>query len=126
MRVRLLPLSALLVALAACGGSSDSNTGTNPGGGGGGGGITPVVTNSVSLANLSFNPSAILVSGGSTVTFTNNDGGITHNVTFDAAAITSIGNFSSGSRTAVMPTTAGTYGYHCTLHAGMTGTVKVQ
>lgn len=126
MRVRLLPLSALLVALAACGGGSSNNTGTNPGGGGGGGGTTPVVTNSVSLANLAFNPSAILVSGGSTVTFTNNDVGTVHNVTFDATSITSIGDFSSGSRTTVMPTATGTYAYHCTRHAGMAGTVQVQ
>ena len=122
MRLRLLSLSALIVTLAACGG--DSATGTT--GGTTGGGTTPVATNSVSLAGLAFSPAAIVVAPGTTVTFTNNDGGITHNVTFSSSAIASIGDFSSGSQTAVMPTATGTYNYHCTLHAGMTGSVQVQ
>ena len=39
------------------------------------------------LTNLSFSPGAIIVSPSSTVTFTNNDGGTTHNVTFDAGVV---------------------------------------
>lgn len=104
-----------LLFAAACGSSYGGSTG--PGG--------PVQTTSVEMRGTAFNPSLIQVSPGATVTFTNNDG-FNHNVTFSSAAITSIGNFSTGSRTAVMPTAPGTYDYRCTIHAGMTGSVTVQ
>jgi plastocyanin len=119
--------STLLLASIGCGGSGSDTTGTgNPGGGGGGGGGTnPVATTSVSLTGSQFVPPAITVAPSATVTFTNNDG-IDHNVTFANNSITSIGNFSSGARTAVMPAAAATYSYNCTLHAGMNGTVRVQ
>jgi plastocyanin len=77
------------------------------------------------MQSTAFNPPNIVVSPGATVTWTNNDG-INHNVTFAGAGIAASGNFASGSRSIVMPTAAGTYGYTCTLHGGMNGTVKVQ
>jgi plastocyanin len=50
-----------------------------------------------------------------------------HNVTFDGLAPTggNIPNTSSGSVQRTFPS-AGTYSYHCTLHAGMSGSVVVQ
>ena len=108
---------SLLVATlicAGCGASSSTAAGTNP-----------VATTSVSLQNTAFNPSAIVVSTGATVTFTNLDG-FAHNVTFDNAAIGTTGNFSTGSLTRTMPVAAGTYTFHCTIHTVMTGSVKVQ
>lgn len=113
------PLLLALTALAACGGGSGSTPTTptpTP---------TPTPTSSVSLQNTAFDPSAIVVSPSTVVTFTNNDG-FAHNVTFDNQAIVSIADFATGSRTTTMPATAGTYSYHCTIHAGMHGTVKVQ
>jgi plastocyanin len=77
------------------------------------------------MSGLQFRPSAILVAKGATVTWTNQDN-IAHNVTFSDASVTSIGDFSSGSKTSVMPSAAGTYSYRCTIHPGMDGTVTVQ
>lgn len=111
MRLRLFP--ALFLLAAACGG--DTATATS----------TPVVTTSVSMKNTSFTPAAIQVSPGAIVTFTNLDG-VDHNVTFSSGGVTGSGNFSSGVKSLTMPTAPGTYGYQCTLHAGMSGTVKVQ
>ncbi len=120
-------LSALLVFAVGCGATSDSggtpagpNTNPNP--------STPtfVPTTSVALQGSAFAPPAILVAPGATVTFTNQDG-FNHNVTFDGnGGPTPISNWSTGTRTATMPTAAATYTYRCTLHAGMTGSVKVQ
>jgi plastocyanin len=121
MRIRLLSFS-LAVSIAACGG------------GGGGGGttptdqnppVTPVATTSVSMKNTAFSPADIVVPAGATVTWTNDDN-TNHNATFSSAAIASTESFATGSRSVVMPTTAGTYAYTCTIHGGMNGTVKVQ
>lgn len=128
LRRRAVPLLAgALVALSACGGG-----GYGGGSSTGGGGVvdpttlTPVVTTSVSLSGLQFTPGSIQVAPGATITFTNNDGGITHNVTFASSAVTNIGDFSSGSKTTVAPSTAGSYTYQCTHHSGMNGVIKVQ
>lgn len=116
--------AACVLALAACGGGgSGSATG--------GGGIVdppatgPVLTTAVTLSGSAFTPRAIRVSPGATLTFTNNDG-FDHNVEFLSGSVTPIGNFSSGSRTAIAPSAVGTYDYHCTIHAGMNGSVNVQ
>jgi plastocyanin len=119
------------ILLAACGGSSGSTSGSSatptspstpstpstP--------SAPTATTSVSMVGSAFSPPDIQVSPGATVTFTNQDN-IQHNVTFSSSSVPSTGNFSSGAKTVVMPTAAGTYDYHCSLHAGMQGTVKVQ
>ncbi len=77
------------------------------------------------MVGSTFSPADIQVSPGATVTFTNQDN-FNHNATFTATNITSTGNFSSGAKSVVMPATAGTYAYRCTIHSGMQGTVKVQ
>lgn len=122
MRTRLMTL-ALTLFLAACGGGSDSTAPVTSGGGGGGGG--PIATTSVEMKNIAFSPAAIKVASGATVTWTNSDG-FNHNVTFAGAAVAPSGNFATGSKALVMPTTPGTYNYSCTIHAGMAGTVTVQ
>ena len=121
---RLAPL--LMLAAAGCGGSGGSATPTTPGTPGTPGTpATPVVTTSVSMQSTAFNPTAIQVSPGATVTFTNSDG-YNHTVTFSSAAITSLDAFPTGAKTIVMPTAAGTYPYRCTIHSGMNGSVVVQ
>jgi plastocyanin len=119
MRFRLM--IALVVAAACGGGGSDSPTApgipSTP--------ANPIATNAVSLQNNTFSPSNIVVSPSSVVTFSNTDG-ITHNVIFGNQSITAISEWTSGDRTATMPAAPGTYSYTCTVHAGMSGTVKVQ
>lgn len=115
-------LLASLVLLAACGGSADSTTapttgtGTPP---------APTVTTSVNLSGNAFSPSAIQVSPGAVVTWTNSDS-YNHNVTFSSTDVGTVANFATGSRTLTMPAAVGTYAYHCTIHAGMSGTVEVK
>ncbi len=116
--------AAALVLLGACGGSSATGT-TTGGNNNPGGGNTVVATTSVSMVGTAFVPPAISVGSGAVVTFTNNDG-FAHNATFTNTAIGATPDFSTGSRTLTMPTTAGTYAYRCTIHAGMSGTVTVQ
>jgi plastocyanin len=117
-------LSLLLVAMTACGGGGSSGgtptTPTTPSTP-----AAPVATTNVTLQGSAFDPSNILVAPGATVTFNNTDG-INHNVIFSGQAVAPISEWASGNRTAVMPTTAGTYAYSCTIHPGMSGTVKVQ
>ena len=120
-RLILLPLAILM----ACGGSSDTTSPPPTTTGGGGGGGNPVVTTSVDMKGNAFTPAAIKVAPSATVTWTNSDN-INHNVTFDGAVVPASGTFSSGSKSATMPATPGTYAYKCTFHAGMTGTVQVQ
>ena len=115
---KLLSLTPVLALFACGGGGGSDNQITNPP-------PPPVVTTSVTLQNLAFSPKAIKVSPSATVSFTNSDG-IVHNVTFSSTAVTSVANFSTGTKTVAMPATAGTYAYHCTIHAGMTGSVLVQ
>lgn len=117
---------ALAVAIFGCGGGGGDSTPTTPttptppvtpGG--------PTATTAVTMQNNAFVPGDIVVAPGATVTWTNSDG-IAHNVTFSDASITGSGNFSSGTRSILMPAAAATYTYSCTIHAGMAGTVKVQ
>jgi plastocyanin len=122
MRIRLM---LVLVAVAACGGGGGGGSDNPTGPGTPVPPITPTATTSVNLQNSTFTPSAIVVSPSAVVTFTNSDG-ISHNVNFASTAITSIGDWASGDRTATMPVAPGTYSYTCTIHAGMNGTVKVQ
>ena len=81
-----------------------------------------------------FFPTARTVTVGSTVTWRNESSG-PHNVTWDNAAGRNaavpgdgsgdIPDYSSGDHTRRFNTT-GTFGFHCTIHAGMDGTLTVQ
>ena len=62
---------------------------------------------------------------GATVTFSW-AGGVTHNVTWGTtpASVSNSGDKSSGTFQVTL-NTAGTYNYHCTIHAGMNGSITV-
>jgi plastocyanin len=106
--------AAVALALAACSSGSGS---------GGGASATPVSgVTEVSMHNLKFQPPAIEVPVGTTVTWRFTDGSVPHNVKGEG--------FSSPTQARGTFThrfdRAGTFAYRCTLHAGMTGQVVVK
>jgi len=121
-------LAAALLAVAACGGGggngpTGSTTSSYPGSPSD---PTNTTANSVNATTSStFDPAALTVAKGTTVTFT--FASVTHNVTFDAVS-GAPANIPSTSGASVTRTfsTAGSFGYQCTLHGGMRGTVTVQ
>ena len=122
------------VALAAllatgCGSEDPTDPGGNGGGGGGGGGGNPVQTTSVSVRDNTFNPEAIQVSPGATVTFTWS-GSDAHNVIWVGGGRPNSPTQTTGTFSSTMPTTAGELVYFCDLHGsssgGMRGTIRIQ
>lgn len=137
--VRAIAAALIVVASAACGGGgasaatgpSSGNPGNKPAPSQSGCGTNTICMlftagDAYSSGTGSFSPTSLTVSSGTTVTFTNSSG-VAHNVIFDGAAPTGgdIGAISSGSQTRTF-STVGSYPFHCTIHAGMTGTVIVQ
>jgi plastocyanin len=125
---------ALLLVLTAisCGGGSD---GPITGGGGGGGGVPACPANTFCLTiSNTFSPTGLTVAAGTTIGW-RNDAGTLHNVTWDAVAgrnaalagdgTGDITDYSTGTHTRLF-NTAGVYAFHCTIHAGMNGSLTVQ
>jgi plastocyanin len=79
--------------------------------------------NAVTISNYSFGPATLTVKVGTTVKWTNQDT-VAHTVTSDSGVFDS-GNLPQGQSFSYTFATAGTYPYHCTYHAMMTGTVVV-
>ena len=103
---------------------------TKPGGGryGSGGASSPSPAagesagNAVTVVDFGFNPDAIKVKVGTTVTWTNT--GVTHTVTADKGLFDS-GMFKSGETFSFTFAKGGTLTYHCAIHSSMRGTVTV-
>src|SRR5207245_9264699 len=93
-----------LVVLASCGSS------TSPYGGGGGGGCTPTATQ-VCMVGLSFSPTSLTVSAGTTVTW-NNGSSTTHSVTSATGSADVYDSPDLGAGGAVQPT----HHYHGASH----------
>jgi plastocyanin len=80
----------------------------------------------VCFLSTNYNPTSLTVAKGTTVTF-HNDSGIDHTVNFDGTrppGVTDVPLNNAGD----FPRTfsdAGTWKFHCTQHAGMTGQVVV-
>jgi plastocyanin len=108
----------VIAALAACGGGGDSTSPSNNS-------STPVATNAVTVSNDIFTPPNVVVSAGTTVTWTWAAGALTHNVTFDDGS-TSGDRAANGTPYTRTFATVGTFNFHCTIHPSMTGSVKVQ
>jgi len=115
--------------------SPDGNgPGTNPGPGPGTGPASASATvtanqsdDGYGTAVFSFNPTAVTIRVGGTVTWSNEAGTATHNVTFSpgTGAPANVANFSSGNVSRSFAS-AGSFAYHCTNHSAMTGQVTVQ
>ena len=85
-------------------------------------------TDDVSVNNNSFNPQQTVVKTGGTVTWTWNSGLTSHNVTYSSGPAPLPANSptqAGGTTFSSTFTATGTYAYHCTLHSGMEGTVRV-
>jgi plastocyanin len=78
----------------------------------------------VSIASFSFQPAALTVAVGTTVTWTNNDSA-SHTVTADDGSFKS-GTLGKGGTFSQTFATAGTFAYHCAFHSSMTATITVQ
>jgi len=116
----LLLLAAGLVG-AGCGKSSSSNPMAPPVPVGGGGTTLQVLGMN---GSNSFSPNPGAVTAGTTVAWHNNDV-ITHTATADNGSFDT-GPIAPGTTSApiTMPT-AGSFGYHCSIHPTMTGTLTV-
>jgi plastocyanin len=78
------------------------------------------------VRDFEFDPDAIVVAGGATVTWTW-AGAEEHTINFDDASLTDSPTQATGTHVVTMPTTPGTYEYHCNEHpALMTGSIEVQ
>jgi len=115
----------IYAAVVAAVGSGCSGSSVGPGVGGIGGG-NDCPANTVCMLNTSFEPASLTVNRNGSVGFLNQSG-IIHNVTFasPAAGVSNIPNHSSGSSSRTFAN-AGTFGFTCTLHAGMNGQIVVQ
>lgn len=120
-----LQLLLLTFVLAACGDATVTGN-TNTGGGGGGG---AGASNTVSLGTRTFSPSSLTVQRGASVRWTNSTS-ISHTITPDnpgqAGVWSSVIMNNLGQEFSHTFNTAGTFKYHCSLHAGMEGTIVVQ
>lgn len=115
-----LAVSALV--LAACGGG-----GSKPANGSGGVAASPAKSRvTVNIASFSFNPAAVRVKKGGTITFVNRDRA-PHTAQTDSGAKGAFdsGRLDLGERKTIRYATAGRYPYYCIYHRFMTGTVEV-
>lgn len=119
--MRVLPWTALLATAACSSGGSDGGNGPDPDQPG----PPPLAVTVQATSGAVFQPATVGIRTGGTVTWA--FGSLGHNVTFDdvvgaPADIPGANVNTSASRT--FPS-AWSFGYHCTLHPGMSGTVLV-
>ncbi len=115
MRVLLAGSVGVLAALAiACGGSSTSVANSC--------GSSGANANVNTTSSNSFSPQATTITHGQTVCWQNSSSTL-HTVTADSGAFDT--NLPVGQIFLHTFATAGTYPYHCKIHAGMTGTITV-
>jgi len=117
------------LVLAACGSSSTGgggDTGCTPKGGSTSGTGAKVVKINPDPATVGrYDPSSVSVTKGQTVEWDWVDNSAQHSVTSDDNTTFDSCLQSAGAKFVVTFNTAGDFKYHCTIHAGMTGDVKV-
>ncbi len=106
---------ALVILIQGCSKNS-GNPYPAPGGGGGGGGA-----NSISIVDFAFQPNALTVDSGMTVTWTNNSVYTTHTVTSNTGLFDA--TLSPGATFKFTFNMKGSFGFHCKIHPTMTGTI---
>jgi amicyanin len=87
----------------------------------------PTAAASVTILTDSFQPAALTVKAGDTVTWTNTDTtpGNAHTVTSKGRGPLQSSSLSQGQTYSYTFTTAGSYPYYCAIHPDMTGTITV-
>ena len=117
------------LVLAACGSSTSDGGGasscTPKGGSTSGTGSQVVKINPDTNTVGRYDPSTVSVSKGQTVEWDWIDNGAQHSVTSDDNTTFDSGLCGAGAKFVVTFNTAGDFKYHCTIHAPMTGVVKV-
>lgn len=118
-------LIAAVLAIAACGGSASpapsagasvAPTTSTPGACAvAPEGTTPAAT--VTIRDFRYDPGSVTIKAGETVAWTNEDTASHTATTLDGACDT--GSISKGGTVALVFPEAGTYTYHCTIHASM-------
>jgi len=119
--------SALL--LAACGGTTGDNggsTSSSPQGGatsGTGTAAVKIVSDPNTIGK--FAPSTVSIKTGETVEWDFQDNSTQHSVTSDDSGVFDSCLQNAGAKFVVTFSNAGDFKYHCTIHAQMTGDIKV-
>lgn len=121
-----LTAGAAILATVAYAGCSSSNTPTNPTPpppAGAAADVTITIVGMNGAQSYSANPGAVKV--GQTVSWRNADS-VTHTATSDTGSFNT-GSISPGATSApIKMNTAGSFGYHCSIHPTMVGTLNVQ
>lgn len=124
-------LIAVLLLASGCGDGAFGMGGHHDqmhGGGGGGAAQTPVLSDAsqvnVEIADYDFSPRDLTVRAGTAITWTNRDG-VPHDAT-DEAGGWGTGTLKQSERGAISFDSPGAYGYLCTIHPNMRGTVTVE
>ena len=117
------------LVLAGCGNSGADNGGsgqscTQKGGGSGTAAQVVKVVNNPSGTGK-YDPQTVSVKTGDTVEWDFQDSAFSHSVTSDDNTTFDSCLQTAGAKFQVTFSTAGSFPYHCTIHADMTGTVKV-
>ncbi len=121
---------ALAIALSACGNGPPE---VAAGGGGspvvglaGASGLGSPASKITATSSDTFSPGNSSVTTGQVIQWTVASDSVPHNVTFDSNGdLTSPGSLGPGDTWQVKFSVAGTYPYHCTIHAGMNGQITV-
>lgn len=128
VRPRLAPLLLLpALALAACGGGSDSAQPSTAGAVTAAGPPSAQIATVVAGTNLKFSPETVQAKTGTLALTMTISGGVPHNLVFgDRGVGADIPTTPSGSATSTYTfSKPGTYSFECTIHSGMVGQVVV-
>jgi plastocyanin len=136
--VRQIPRILVLLAVGAVAGDATATTAGGAGGGRGGygggdygsgqsattAGKAGSASGAARIAGFAFAPKTLTAKVGQKVTWKNQDAGVTHTVAAVDGSFAS-GRLTEGDTFSHVVRRAGTFAYHCSIHASMRGTVKV-
>lgn len=87
--------------------------------------VAQPTTHAVKISNFSFNPEALTINSGDTVTWTNDDTA-NHTIVSDSGSELNSSTIAHGATFSHTFNTAGTFNYHCSIHLTMTGSITVK